>query len=206
MLKIQVQEASKRFQYEWIFKNLSLELNSGESLAITGGNGSGKSTLLKCISGAVPLTSGKIIYSLNTNPLADTEWYTALSIASPYMELPEEFTLKEAIEFHFKFKKPYQNLSPKEITEILYLETHKNKPVSQFSSGMKQRVKLGLAVLSEIPLILLDEPTSNLDKRGIQWYLDLIQSYTKDRVVIICSNEPREYEFCLQKLAMEDFK
>ena len=206
MLKIQVQEASKRFQYEWIFKNLSLELNSGESLAITGGNGSGKSTLLKCISGAVPLTSGKIIYSLNTNPLADTEWYTALSIASPYMELPEEFTLKEAIEFHFKFKKPYQNLSPKEITEILYLETHQNKPVSQFSSGMKQRVKLGLAVLSEIPLILLDEPTSNLDKRGIQWYLDLIQSYTKDRVVIICSNEPREYEFCLQKLAMEDFK
>ena len=206
MLKIQVQEASKRFQYEWIFKNLSLELNSGESLAITGGNGSGKSTLLKCISGAVPLTSGKIIYSLNTNPLADTEWYTTLSIASPYMELPEEFTLKEAIEFHFKFKKPYQNLSPKEITEILYLETHQNKPVSQFSSGMKQRVKLGLAVLSEIPLILLDEPTSNLDKRGIQWYLDLIQSFTKDRVVIICSNEPREYEFCLQKLAMEDFK
>lgn len=206
MLKIQVQEASKRFQYEWIFKNLSLELNSGESLAITGGNGSGKSTLLKCISGAVPLTSGKIIYSLNTQPLADTEWYTALSLATPYMELPEEFTLKEAIEFHFKFKKPHQNLSPKEITEILYLETHQNKPVSQFSSGMKQRVKLGLAVLSEIPLILLDEPTSNLDKRGIQWYLDLIQSYTKDRVVIICSNEPREYEFCLQKLAMEDFK
>lgn len=206
MLKIQVQEASKRFQYEWIFKNLSLELNSGDSLAITGGNGSGKSTFLKCISGAVPLSSGTIIYSLNSKTLAETEWYTALSLATPYMELPEEFTLKEAIEFHFEFKKPYLNLSSKEITEILYLETHQDKPISQFSSGMKQRVKLGLAVLSEVQVILLDEPTSNLDKRGIQWYLDLIQTYTKDRLVIVCSNEPREYEFCLQKLAMEDFK
>lgn len=206
MLKIQVQEASKRFQYEWIFKNLSLELNSGDSLAITGGNGSGKSTFLKCISGAVPLSSGKLSYFLNAKPLADTEWYTALALATPYMELPEEFTLKEAIEFHFKFKEPHLNLSPKEIIEILYLEPHQNKPISLFSSGMKQRVKLGLAVLSDVSLILLDEPTSNLDKKGIQWYLDLIQTYTKDRVIIVCSNEPREYEFCLQKLRMEDFK
>lgn len=206
MLKIQVQEASKRFQYEWIFKNLSLELNSGDSLAITGGNGSGKSTFLKCISGAVPLSSGKLSYFLNAKPLADTEWYTALALATPYMELPEEFTLKEAIEFHFKFKEPHLNLSHKEIIEILYLEPHQNKPISLFSSGMKQRVKLGLAVLSDVSLILLDEPTSNLDKKGIQWYLDLIQTYTKDRVIIVCSNEPREYEFCLQKLRMEDFK
>lgn len=206
MLKIQVQEASKRFQYEWIFKNLSLELNSGDSLAITGSNGSGKSTLLKCMSGAVPLSTGKLSYFLNEKPLAESEWYTALAMATPYMELPEEFTLKEAIEFHFKFKKPHLGLSPNEIIEILYLETHQNKPVSQFSSGMKQRAKLGLAVLSDVPLILLDEPTSNLDKRGIQWYLDLIETYTKERVVIVCSNEPREYEFCLQKLAMEDFK
>lgn len=206
MLKIQVQEASKRFQYEWIFKNLSLELNSGDSLAITGSNGSGKSTLLKCISGAVPLSTGKLSYFLNEKLLAESEWYTALALATPYMELPEEFTLREAIEFHFKFKKPHLNLSLKEIIEILYLETHQNKPVSQFSSGMKQRVKLGLAVLSEVPLVLLDEPTSNLDKKGIQWYLSLIQTYTKNRLVIVCSNEPREYEFCSQKLAMEDFK
>jgi ABC-type multidrug transport system ATPase subunit len=122
------------------------------------------------------------------------------------MELPEEFTLKETIEFHFKFKKPFGNLGPKEITEILYLENHQHKPVSQFSSGMKQRLKLGLAVFSDVSLILLDEPTSNLDKRGVNWYSQLIQDFTKDRAVIICSNEPREYEFCNQKIAMEEFK
>ncbi len=206
MLKIQVQKASKRFHYEWIFRNLSLELYSGQSLAITGGNGSGKSTLLKCISGAIPLSSGKIDYHINSQTLNVSLWYTALSLATPYMELPEEFTLKEAVEFHFKFKKPFANLNPKEITEILYLESNQNKPLYQFSSGMKQRLKLGLAVFSDVPLILLDEPTSNLDKHGVNWYQGLIQNYTKDRTVIICSNEPREYEFCNQKIDMADFK
>ena len=206
MLKIQVHEASKRFQYEWIFRNLSLELQSGESLAITGSNGSGKSTLLKCICGSVPLSGGKISYFLDSRFLSDSYWYTALSLATPYLELPEEFTLKEAIEFHFKFKKPYGNFNPKEISEILYLENHQHKPISQFSSGMKQRLKLGLAIFSEVPLILLDEPTSNLDKRGVSWYLDLVQKYAKDRILIICSNETREYEFCDQKITLEDYK
>ncbi|MBC6368971.1 ATP-binding cassette domain-containing protein [Algoriphagus sp. AK58] len=206
MLKIQVQKAAKRFQYEWIFKNLNLELTLGDSLAITGGNGSGKSTLLKCISGAVPLSGGSISYVLDNRPLPDSQWYTSLAIASPYLELPEEFTLTEAIEFHFKFKRPLAKMSPKEIMEILYLENHHNKPISQFSSGMKQRLKLGLAVFSEVPVILLDEPTSNLDKKGIGWYVDLMENYTRNRISIVCSNEPREYEFCLQKIAMEDFK
>jgi ABC-type multidrug transport system ATPase subunit len=206
MLAIRVQEAAKRFQYEWIFRNLNLELSSGDSLAITGGNGSGKSTLLKCLSGAVPLSEGKIFFEIDHELVSESQWYTSLSLAAPYLELPEEFTLQEVIEFHFKFKQPLSKLSSKEIMEILYLENHQNKPVSQFSSGMKQRLKLGLAVFSEVPLILLDEPTSNLDKRGITWYQELLEAYSKDRILVICSNEPREYEFCLQKIAMEDFK
>lgn len=206
MLKIQLQEASKRFQYEWIFKNLSLQLKSGESLAITGGNGSGKSTLLKCISGVIPITSGKIILESKNGLIPESEWYQHLSISAPYLELPEEFSLRELIQFHFNFKKPLYGISPDELIEILYLDQHSSKPVSQFSSGMKQRLKLGLAIFSDVPLVLLDEPTSNLDKKGISWYGDLIQKFQKDRILIVCSNEPREYEFCLQKLALEDFK
>lgn len=206
MLKIQLQEASKRFQYEWIFKNLSLQLKSGESLAITGGNGSGKSTLLKCISGAIPITSGKITLESENGLVPETEWYQNLSISAPYLELPEEFSLRELIQFHFSFKKPLNGISPNELIEILYLDQHSSKPISQFSSGMKQRLKLGLAIFSNVPLVLLDEPTSNLDKKGITWYADLIQKFQYDRILIICSNEPREYEFCLHKLALEDFK
>jgi len=206
MLEIQLQEVSKRFQYEWIFKNLNLSIPPGTSLAIIGGNGSGKSTLLKCLSGVIPVTSGKITFSNSQGRISESDWYSQLSISAPYLELPEEFTLQELVDFHFKFKNPLEDIQPKKLLEILYLESHASKPVSQFSSGMKQRLKLGLALFSDVPLILLDEPTSNLDKKGIAWYLDLIQAFQKGRTLIICSNDPREYEFCQQTLSIEDYK
>jgi ABC-type multidrug transport system ATPase subunit len=206
MLEIQLQEVSKRFQYEWIFKNLTLTISPGSSLAITGGNGSGKSTLLKCISGNIPVSSGTITYSGNQSSIPENEWYSHLVLSTPYLELPEEFTLAEAVHFHFQFKTPLSGITTKELLEVLYLESHSHKQISQFSSGMKQRLKLGLAMFSDVPLILLDEPTSNLDKKGISWYSDLIQNFQKGRTLIICSNEPREYEFCQQKIAVEEYK
>ncbi|PZX51477.1 ABC transporter ATP-binding protein [Algoriphagus chordae] len=206
MLKIHLEEASKRFQYEWIFKNLSLDLSQGNSLAITGSNGSGKSTLLKCLSGAIPISSGKIDYAIDGKSISETDWFSHLSISAPYMEVPEEFSLEELLNFHFKFKKPLNGISPKEIIEQIYLTQHVSKAVGQFSSGMKQRLKLGLALFSDVPLILLDEPTSNLDRKGIDWYQEMMREYGKNRILVICSNEPREYEFCEQKITLEDFK
>jgi len=206
MLKIHLEEASKRFQYEWIFRNLSLELESGQALAITGSNGSGKSTLLKCLSGAIPITSGKIRYQLNGKLLAESDWFSSLAISAPYMELPEEFTLAELLDFHFKFKTPLNQIAKQEMLELIYLEQHKHKQVGQFSSGMKQRLKLGLALFSDVPLILLDEPTSNLDQKGIEWYQRMMASYKMNRIIVVCSNEEREISFCDQRLTLEDFK
>lgn len=206
MFTIQVQKAAKRFHYEWIFKNLDLELASGDSLAITGGNGSGKSTLLKCLSGATPLTQGSIAYQTEGGLLTEELWFRSLAIAAPYMELPEEFTLVEAIHFHFQFKKPTGHSSPQELVSLLELEKHQHKALAQFSSGMKQRVKLGLAIFSDVPLLLLDEPTSNLDKQGVAWYLDTMDRRAKDCIVVVCSNEPREYAFCQKKITLEDYK
>jgi ABC-type multidrug transport system ATPase subunit len=206
MFTLQVKNASKRFHHEWIFKNLDLELSIGDTLAITGGNGSGKSTLLKCLSGAIPLTSGAIHYQTGAIQIAEEQWFRSLALATPYLELPEEFTLSEALNFHFQFKNPLQNRTTTEILEILGLEKHKSKAISQFSSGMKQRVKLALAIFSDVPLLLLDEPTTNLDTQGLTWYLDLIQQHASNRVLVICSNDPREYNFCRKKIAMEDFK
>ena len=206
MFTIQVQNASKRFHHEWVFKNLNLDLSAGDTIAITGGNGSGKSTLLKCLSGAIPLTSGAIQYQSGATQIVEEQWFRSLALATPYLELPEEFTLSEVLTFHFQFKNPLQQRSNAEILEILGLEKHKSKTLSQFSSGMKQRVKLALAIFSEVPFLLLDEPTTNLDKQGLTWYLDLIQQFTPNRIVMICSNDPREYDFCEKKIAMEDFK
>uniref|UniRef100_UPI0040489B07 ABC transporter ATP-binding protein n=1 Tax=Algoriphagus sp. TaxID=1872435 RepID=UPI0040489B07 len=206
MFRVKIQKASKRFQNEWVFKNLDLELVSGTTMAVTGGNGSGKSTFLKCLSGAIPLTNGSMEFELDSKSIAQENWFRTLSIATPYLELPEEFTLVEALNFHFQFKRPLNQWSVKEIIVLMGLEKHQNKFISQFSSGMKQRVKLALALFSEVQLILLDEPTSNLDKQGIAWYADLVAQYTLDRILVICSNEPREYTFCEKKIRMEDFK
>uniref|UniRef100_UPI004047BF1D ABC transporter ATP-binding protein n=1 Tax=Algoriphagus sp. TaxID=1872435 RepID=UPI004047BF1D len=206
MFRVKIKKASKRFQNEWVFKNLDLELVSGTTMAVTGGNGSGKSTFLKCLSGAIPLTNGSMEFELDSKSIAQENWFRTLSIATPYLELPEEFTLVEALNFHFQFKRPLNQWSVKEIIVLMGLEKHQNKFISQFSSGMKQRVKLALALFSEVQLILLDEPTSNLDKQGIAWYADLVAQYTLDRILVICSNEPREYTFCEKKIRMEDFK
>lgn len=205
-MKIQLTEASKRFQYEWIFKNLNLHLQSGDSLAITGSNGSGKSTLLKCIAGSIPLSSGKITWADEQNEIPSSDWYQKLSISAPYLELPEEFTLSELLDFHFQFKTPIPEISISEMVKTMYLDQHANKPVSQFSSGMKQRVKLSLALFSDCPVVFLDEPTSNLDARGIAWYLELIKNFGSNRILIICSNEPREFEFCTKKIKLEEYK
>lgn len=206
MFEIQLDGASKRFQFEWIFKNLSFALSQGNSLAITGSNGSGKSTLLKCVSGSIPLTSGKIHFKKNQDIISESDWFSNLSFAAPYMELPEEFMLEELLRFHFRFKSPLNFMSIEEMMDIMYLTPHKSKPVSHFSSGMKQRLKLGLAFFSDVPLVLLDEPTSNLDKKGIEWYLELIASFSANRILLICSNDPREYDFCEQKIVLEDYK
>ncbi|GHB42439.1 ABC transporter ATP-binding protein [Mongoliitalea lutea] len=206
MISIQLDKISKRFQFEWIFKDISLNLDDAKAWAITGSNGSGKSTLLKCISGQLPLTSGSILYSINGNSISDATIYQHLVISAPYLELPEEFTLQEVLGFHFKFKKAFKDLSIKKMIDIMYLSEHKNKTVSQFSSGMKQRLKLGLCFFSDVPLILLDEPSSNLDNKGCNWYLSLVDDFGRDRKILVCSNEPKEYGFCKQNIVIEHYK
>lgn len=206
MLQITLSEAGKRYQYEWVFRKLSLQIPATAKIAITGSNGSGKSTFLRCLSGQIPLTEGKLVYLWDQKTVSGDAYYQHLTISAPYLELPEEFTLKELLQFHFKFKSKIKGLSIKEMTEIMYLENSINKQILYFSSGMKQRVKLGLCFFSDVPLLLLDEPVSNLDKRGIEWYHRLVEDYGSNKTIFICSNDSREYGFCDRILNIEDYK
>lgn len=205
-MELKLNGASKRFQFEWIFKNISLHIPAFSHWAITGSNGSGKSTLLKCLSGINPLTQGSISYFSEGKEINGNDIFKSLVISAPYMELPEEFTLREFLQFHFKFKSPSDNMTLDRMIEIMYLKGHQNKPISQFSSGMKQRLKLGLCFFSESKLVFLDEPTSNLDEQGIVWYLQLVKEFSKKKTLFICSNDPKEYAFCHHMIKMEDFK
>lgn len=205
-MQISLQNIGKKFRKEWIFRNVNLEFVSGNSYTFVGPNGSGKSTLLQVLAGVTPKTEGEIIYQKNKSEVSIDDIYREIVIAAPYLELVEEFTLLESIEFHQKFKQFKDDLTPKQLIEKLNLKPHADKPVRNFSSGMKQRLKLGLAFWSVSDIILLDEPTSNLDAQATEWYLSQIEQHTQDRLLIICSNQPHEYAFCKNIVDIRDYK
>ena len=205
-MKITAQNLGKKFRNEWIFRNLNYEFQSGESYTFIGANGSGKSTLLQVLSGFMPHSEGVINYNSSQKLLTIDEYYKHLVVAAPYLELIEDFTLTEIIEFHIKFKPFKDNLSINDFIEFIELSKAKNKEVKFFSSGMKQRVKLGLAFWSDCEILMLDEPTSNLDVEASKWYLRNVQEYSKNRLLLLCSNQPQEYEFCRNILNIQDYK
>ena len=171
-----------------------------------GPNGSGKSTLLKILSGHLTPSQGKLLPFLNDTLIPLDQLYKYISFAAPYMDLIEEFTLEESIEFHAQFK-PFRNkMKVRDFMEILKLQKSANKPLKFFSSGMKQRVKLGLALFSDVPLVLLDEPTTNLDVEGADWYSEGINSLPKNTLLIVASNTPSDYESFDHKLFIKDYK
>lgn len=205
-MKIQLSQVGKRFQYEWIFRGLDLEFQSGQAFAIQGPNGSGKSTLLKILSGHLSPSRGKISFIQDKKPLDSNQVYQSLSYAAPYIDLIEEFTLKEAIHFHKQFKPLLEGLSVNELIKELAFEKSANKAIKYFSSGMKQRLKLVLALCTQTEMVLLDEPGTNLDTQGIDWYRDLVNRFRQDRLLIIASNVRADFDFCDQQLNILDYK
>ncbi|ADY53417.1 ABC transporter related protein [Pseudopedobacter saltans DSM 12145] len=205
-MEITLENVGRRFNREWIFKHINYTFSSGKSYAILGINGSGKSTLLQILSGSLSPSQGKITFQNGSKHIEIDNVFQKVSIAAPYLELIEDFTLSEAIDFHFRFKTSLNNITAKEVIALLGMEKSKNKQIKYFSSGMKQRVKLALAFLSDTELLFLDEPCSNLDSQGIDWYLELVRSYAKDRLTIVCSNQEVEYSFCENQLRIIDYK
>ncbi|AOM76633.1 ABC transporter ATP-binding protein [Pedobacter steynii] len=204
-MKISLSKAGRRFNQEWIFRNFDYEFQSPGKYAILGPNGSGKSTLLSLILGSLSPSEGGISYHAEKT-IAVEDIYKHLSFAAPYLDLIEEFTLEETIDFHFKFKGLYNNMTKDAVLALLGLEKSQDKALKYFSSGMKQRTKLVLAFCSDTPILLLDEPTSNLDQQGISWYLELIANFTDKRLVIVGSNQEVEYSFCQHLIQVTDYK
>jgi ABC-type multidrug transport system ATPase subunit len=206
-LHIQLESIGKKFGSEWIFRKLNLNLSPGEKLVILGGNGSGKSTLLQIISGYVLANEGKVIFKNGEQTEENEKFKDHLSIATPYLELIEDYTLTELIDHCREYKPFINNLNTKEIIDIAGLAHTDKKYIKNYSSGMKQRVKLVLAVLADCELLLLDEPASNLDKNAIDWYNQLISKYAFHKTIIVCSNSVKEeFTFCNKELNVTDYK
>jgi ABC-type multidrug transport system ATPase subunit len=201
-MKICLNQIAKRYQQNWIFKDLSLDIPSGTSLAILGNNGSGKSSLLRIIAAMQTATKGSITYTHNQQNIDSNSLYKQLSYAAVGMQLIEEFTLSELLSFHFSFKKSIHQLTVAEIISILDMKNVQSKLVGDFSSGMKQRVKLAQAIFTDAPLLLLDEPCSNLDKHGIAQYQEWMATYQNNRTIIVASNDSNEYSFCKEQIML----
>jgi ABC-type multidrug transport system ATPase subunit len=204
-MKLEAVNLGKRFNTEWIFRKLDFSFEPGNIYAVVGPNGSGKSTLLKILWGQLPPTTGDVRLHINGSPIPPSDCYQHTAIATPYMDLIDEFTLYEMIAFHFKFKKVRENLTVDQVIAKLELERAIHKNIGSFSSGMKQRLKLGLAFLSDTPLLFLDEPSTNLDESANRWYHTFL-AQAGNRAIIIASNQADEYPASAIKLDISAFR
>ncbi len=205
-MNIVLNNTGKRYNREWIFRHLNQEFRSGESYAITGPNGSGKSTLLQVMAGAILHNEGEVIFqpSPNAKPIEEMEKYRHFSFAAPYLDLIEEMTGLEFLKFHHAFK-PFSEPLDK-ILHKVGLSHAINKQVRYYSSGMKQRLKLAQAFFSDAPVLLLDEPTANLDAGGVSLYHELISHHTREKLIVVCSNDEHEINFCSHRISIPDYK
>lgn len=220
-MRIKCSDTGKRFNRTWIFRHFNFEFISGLHYAITGPNGSGKSTLLQVIAGATMPSEGSARYFLapghpasavaGSGSIPEKEQesdsvYQLIAIAAPYLDLIEEMNLEEFLTFHQSFKPLLPGITCQDIITIMGLQAAAKKQIRYYSSGMKQRVKLAQAIFSDTPCLFLDEPCTNLDDAGVQQYHQLIQDYGGQRLIIVSSNDSREYEFCHRIFNMLEYK
>jgi ABC-type multidrug transport system ATPase subunit len=199
-MKIVGTDLGKKFEKRWIFRNISVDLEQGETLAITGSNGSGKSTLLQILANSLTPSFGSVKYFANEQPIEMEETSGKIGYCAPYIELIEELTLKEHLEFHSKFCSP--SIAINDMIDRIGYQHAVNQSVREFSSGMKQRLRLALSFFFEAEVNFFDEPTSNLDESGVAWYLSEIKSLLGERIILIASNQRYEYDFCTKRIQL----
>jgi ABC-type multidrug transport system ATPase subunit len=199
--QISIENLGKRYLRQWVFRKLQASFSINTATAIVGANGSGKSTLIQTIGGFFPPSEGTVTYTSNKKAIEKEDIYKDLAFSAPYMSLIEELTLLETIELHQNLKGFRGETT--DFIDWVYLNGNETKQIKYFSSGMRQRLKLALAFRSAGSVLLLDEPTANLDKTGIVWYNTNVHHYKKDRILIIASNNTDEYDFCDQQLSVQ---
>ncbi len=206
-MEVALENLSRSFGPQVVIKDFNFTFLTGNTYAILGGNGSGKSTLLKLVYGALMPSAGVITYNEDGKLIRKDKAPFHISLAGPYLELIEELTALEFLSFYYKFRKPVEGFDPGKILEICYLTEAKHKEIRNFSSGMKQRLRLALAFLTQSKLVLLDEPTSNLDPKGIEWYRQLVEKYRNGRTLLVGSNhQEKEMDFCQHRLESQDWR
>jgi len=201
-MEIILDNISKRYESGWVIKDLSKTINSGSKLSITGLNGTGKSTLIQILSGYLSTSKGSVSYRLNGDVISRNNVYKYLSVVAAYSELDEELTAEEFFK-HFGQFKPLKIKDSESFLDLVDLKRQRNQAIKNYSSGMKQRLYLGLGIIADVPLLILDEPSSFLDDTKKQWLYALLKTYGKDKTVVVASNDPDDFKFCDDHLGLQ---
>jgi len=200
-MEILAHNLSKKFRQEYVVRDFSYHFQSGNAYAITGPNGSGKSTLLQLIAQFTLPNSGTIeMIGIDPDLV-----YSKITFAAPYVELIEEYTLTEHLQILLKNQYLPASVTIESLEEFIDLRPDRVKTIKNYSSGMRQKIKLGFALLSQRPILLLDEPTTNFDEQAKQWFFTRLNEQ-RHKLIIIASNEKQEINFCTEKISIVDFK
>ena len=196
-MRIEARGLGKRYGAHWVVRDFAHDFAEGSRTAVTGPNGSGKSTLIRMLADQLLPTSGETRFSESGTPVPQDRLYRRVSLCAPYVELIEELSGAELVDLHARLRGFRQNLRTEHLWErVGWARRVRRQSVASYSSGMKQRVKLLLALATESACVLLDEPTSNLDEEGIAWYRALTQDWLGERTLIVASNEARDFVDC----------
>lgn len=204
-------DLEKSFLNKVIFRNVNLDLKTGNSIAITGRNGSGKSTLLKVLANLIKPNKGKVTVTDEGKEIITDKVYTYFGMIAPYINLYDELTAYENLEFFYDLKCRdksgfNKNDRLKEIFNEINLYSRRNDEVKNFSSGMKQRVKLAFAIINNPRILLMDEPRTNLDVEGIDLVYKIAHKQKENGILIVATNEPEDTNLCDEIISIEDYK
>lgn len=187
-MRVEARQVTKHFGKQPVFRQLNLIVESGDRVAIVGSNGSGKTTFLRLLAGFLRPNSGEVIWQKDLIKVEKESWSNKLTYAAPYIELIEELELIELLDLHSQLRPFHSSLNAKDVLQISGLQKAKNKQIRHFSSGMKQRLRLVLALLTNSSIVFLDEPSSNLDAAAIDWMKELVKDHLNNRSLLIGSN------------------
>jgi ABC-type multidrug transport system ATPase subunit len=208
-IEIKLNNLSKQIgPKELLFRNLSFSASNGDIVSIVGPNGSGKSTFLKVLAGVMKQSSGQIDLLIDEKTIKITDFHHYFGYVAPYLNLYDEFHPLEHIKVVSKIRNiPYNEKKSIELLERFELSRHRLKPIKVFSSGMKQRMRVILSILNNPLVMLLDEPFSNLDDKGIELYRKIItEEHEKGGLIFVASNDEREIALSNKQINLKEYK
>ncbi len=198
---LKAEKIVKRYGNHIVLRNINFEVGSGTSLAIIGSNGSGKTTLIRILANLIAPTRGLVRYQLNGRVVPREEIYRYIGLVGPYLQLYQELTARENVYFFARMRNVdgFKNRVA-ELMEILGLKGREDDAVKAYSSGMQQRLKYVAALLHRPKVLLVDEPRSNLDEKGIATVYELLKEQKKHGILIIATNDNEDLQLADQTL------